>query len=187
MIFQMLAVDTNRAPYSIFSTEQEAIIEIPIAVQGKDTKVRVGGRIDRIEQTADQFRIVDFKTGRYDTMKDRFKNLTDLLQNKDLDGVFQILTYSEIFGKISKLRPSQITPNLWFVRNSARDYLPVLYQTSEKRGTKEEIHSYENYTQPFKELLHNLVSEIFNPEVDFTQTDKTENCKVCPYSQICGR
>lgn len=187
MIFQMLAVDTNRVPYSIFSTEQEVIIDVPITVQGKDTKVRIGGRIDRIEQVDSQFRIVDFKTGKYDFKKDRFKSIADLLQSKELDGVFQIFTYAEIFGKISKFRPSQITPNLWFVRNSSRDYTPVLYQTSEKRGTKEEVQSYENYAQPFKDLLHNLVAEIFNPEVDFTQTDKTENCKVCPYSQICGR
>jgi hypothetical protein len=39
MIFQMLAVDTNRVPYSIFSTEQEVIIDVfPLQFRAKIPK-----------------------------------------------------------------------------------------------------------------------------------------------------
>jgi hypothetical protein len=128
--------------------------------------VRIGGRIDRIEQVNSQFRIVDFKTGKYDIKKDRFKSIADLLQSKELDGVFQIYTYAEIFGKISKFRPSQITPNLWFVRNSSRDYSPCFNAKTQKKEVRKKRFSRTKIMLNLsRKLLYSIVAEIFNPEV----------------------
>ncbi|MGD9978322.1 MAG: PD-(D/E)XK nuclease family protein [Bacteroidales bacterium] len=187
MISQIIAIDKNRAPYSIVSTEQEAITEMPINRNGEIVKVKIGGRFDRIEQAGKYFRIVDFKTGRYADTKIRFGELSDLLGSKDLDGIFQIFTYCVIFEKVSKTPPNRLTPNLWFARRSGGGYLPTIYQAAGKRGNKLEIQEFEPYSQPFKLMLQNIISEIFDPNVDFAQTSKAENCRVCPYKQICGR
>jgi hypothetical protein len=39
----------------------------------------------------------------------------------------------------------------------------------------------------FEDSLRQLVEEIFDPQVDFVQTNREETCKLCPYKGICYR
>ena len=39
----------------------------------------------------------------------------------------------------------------------------------------------------FEARLKELFEELFNPEIPFDQTTSLENCKNCPYTQICYR
>jgi hypothetical protein len=39
----------------------------------------------------------------------------------------------------------------------------------------------------FESYLHELLEEIFDPEIDFVQTNRDETCKLCPYKEICYR
>jgi hypothetical protein len=39
----------------------------------------------------------------------------------------------------------------------------------------------------FEEVLRKLLLEIINPELSFYQTKETDNCKYCPFINICLR
>jgi hypothetical protein len=39
----------------------------------------------------------------------------------------------------------------------------------------------------FEEQLQMLLSEIFNPEIEFKQTDDLNNCEYCAFKGICNR
>ena len=39
----------------------------------------------------------------------------------------------------------------------------------------------------YEDLLKQLLSDIFNPQLSFSQTANTDNCKFCIYKEICGR
>ena len=39
----------------------------------------------------------------------------------------------------------------------------------------------------FKMRLKDLLEELFDPNQPFDQTTNTDNCKYCPYAQICYR
>jgi hypothetical protein len=39
----------------------------------------------------------------------------------------------------------------------------------------------------FEDILSGLVDEIFNPSVDFTQTEDANSCMFCPYKTLCSR
>lgn len=184
MVGQMISIDIQRTPYSIFSHEKLIDTSIPITIGNSTFNVRIGGFADRIENANGKYRIVDFKTGSYNDRKDRFKEVADLFATNELDGVFQLFVYSEVFAKINKVDPSCISQNLWFVR---KKQLPLLYQLGNKRGDKFEIESYSQFHNEFFTQLTNLITEIYDPEVCFTQTEDTKMCLRCNYSSICGR
>jgi hypothetical protein len=39
----------------------------------------------------------------------------------------------------------------------------------------------------FEDILLDILAQIFDPSIPFTQTDKPENCTYCPYISICNR
>ena len=39
----------------------------------------------------------------------------------------------------------------------------------------------------YVERLEKTLSEIFNKDIPFTQTEEEETCKYCPYANICKR
>ena len=43
------------------------------------------------------------------------------------------------------------------------------------------------YEDEFREGLQKLLDEIFNPEVDFTQTEVEEKCAYCDFKAFCRK
>ena len=39
----------------------------------------------------------------------------------------------------------------------------------------------------FETRLQSLVHEIYNPQIDFIQTEDSKNCEYCPYNRICHK
>lgn len=184
MIKKTIETDKQRVPYGIVSHEERIETTIPITVDDKTLGVKIGGYADRIEKKGNKLRIVDFKTGTYNQNKVKFKEPCDLFEKKELDGVFQLMVYSEIYSKMHNISPNQISQNLWFVRNNA---LPLIYVDGDTKSVKVELDSYEPIREQFMEELKNLITELFDRNTDFTQTDNVENCRICPYIGICGK
>ncbi len=46
---------------------------------------------------------------------------------------------------------------------------------------------FKNYKDEFKEGLMQLVDEIFDTSIPFSQTSDTDKCRTCPFAGICGR
>ena len=74
-----------------------------------------------------------------------------------------------------------VVPALFFVGKAADDkqYDPTL-----KIG-KVPIEDFSEYAEEFMERLKDVLSELFNPEIPFTQTCQNDNCKYCPYNMLC--
>ena len=41
--------------------------------------------------------------------------------------------------------------------------------------------------QEFESFLKNLIGEIMNAAIPFSQTDDEKRCEYCPYKEICNR
>ena len=39
---------------------------------------------------------------------------------------------------------------------------------------------------PFMNHLEAVISDIFDPDIDFTPTDDRSRCRSCPYAALCG-
>jgi hypothetical protein len=50
-----------------------------------------------------------------------------------------------------------------------------------------QVSSTSSVLSDFEELLQNLLSEIFNKEIPFVQTENEANCLYCEFKGICGK
>ena len=129
--------------------------------------VKVGGRIDRIDEMDGKLRIVDYKTGSY-KIKDSY--------------IFQTFLYAlaEMQEKETTL---PIQPVLFFpIKASQEDYNPSIVI---KGNVVDDFRG--QYAEPFKEGLQEVLNDIFNPEQPFTCTTDAKVCEYCKLRQICGK
>ncbi len=77
---------------------------------------------------------------------------------------------------------ADVIPALYYVRamNSA-DYSMYI---APKNTTPE---PYSKYKEEFEAALDNTLTEIYNPDVPFTQCEDTKACKLCDFARICNR
>ncbi|MBQ3609559.1 MAG: PD-(D/E)XK nuclease family protein, partial [Bacteroidaceae bacterium] len=142
-----------------------------------------GGYIDRLDSKDDTLRIVDYKTG---GKSDTPPNVASLFipDKKRSNYVFQTFLYAAI---ISKKLKTKIAPSLLFINRAAsEDYSPVI-NFKEPRKTPVPVTDFREYEEEFREELQKLLDEIFNPEMDFTQTDIEEKCAFCDFKALCRK
>ncbi len=182
-IHQILKVDKSLAPFEIISLEDTYEIEIPISVNGKTGTVKLGGMIDRIDIQNNRIRIIDYKTG---NDKLEFKNIEALFSDKKNDqnsAVFQTFLYS-LFYKETKTPQIPITPGVYSVRKIYdKNFDYRIYH----KDSKSFIEDFGTIKNEFSESITQLVNDIFNSEISFTQTEETKNCEYCAFSKICHR
>ena len=139
-------------------------------------QIALGGFIDRQDVRNERYRVVDFKTGKYEKNKCDFKTIDDLRKH-ELDGVFQLMFYSELVAtKKHAIDANNIWPQLWFVKHN--DAPKVAFGGVET--------AYGPHREAFRGLMRQLLEELFNPDESFKQTNEKTQCKTCAYNVICG-
>ena len=177
---QLLKNDLEFAPFKVLALEGKYEASFDLVLENEKKQVLLGGTIDRIDESADGTRIIDYKTGRNLSLK--FNHIEDFYRREKHSRpkeIFQTLVYSEIF------RRSTGTENL----------LPTIYKIDE--FFNEEFHpevtrngSRLNYMQladDFQHSLNELLIEIFSADNLYDQTPDERKCLTCPYNVICRR
>jgi len=182
-IYQILKIDENITPFKILSLEDTYEIEVPITTNGTFETVKLGGKIDRVDELNNNIRIIDYKTG---SDKLEFKNIELLFSESKKDqnsAVFQTFLYSKFYNDLRK--PSQnIIPGVYSVRKIYDKNFDYRIYHKESKGY---ISNYSSVSKDYLENLNQLVSDIFNPDISFSQTDEFRNCDYCEFRKICHR
>jgi ATP-dependent helicase/DNAse subunit B len=183
-LIKLIKKDIEYAPFSIVGLEKNVSSEIEFTVNNTQLIAEIGGQIDRIDRTNRFLRIIDYKTGN-DELK--FKNLEDVFDKEKIKkhkAVFQTFLYSYVVNKVNYPNET-ILPMVYQVKKlfSSKSNFEIISSECQEfinekfSGIKTEVESY------IKELL----SELFNKDIPFFQTENTDNCKYCNYKNICGR
>ena len=196
---QLIEIDKALAPFTILGLECDVQRELnlqtsdPSPFTSHPSPLRIGGRIDRLDQLSDgRIRVVDYKTGSH-----RLKALASVEDIFDpakihdhSDYYFQTFVYADIVSRQqanilhlpSDIRHHAVSPALLFIQHAgAKDYDPTLC------FGKDKILDIADYSARFNELLEQKVNEIFSPEIPFTPTTDLKICRICPYLQMCRR
>jgi hypothetical protein len=110
-----------------------------------------------------------------------------LFHNKDrhlLSNILQTMIYSMVLNKKFN---RNIEPTLYYVQHLHKeDFSPHLVDTSAKEKTEVD---YLNYAENFEIELRNMLDELFNPAIPFTQCkdEDSDSCKFCDFKTICKR
>ena len=184
---QLLEIDQRLAPFTILGLECDVVR--PLTISGQ--RLRIGGRIDRLDQTQDgTIRVVDYKTG-----SRQLKPLPDVESIFDpsqvhnhSDYYLQTFVYADIVSRQqqadgptgsapSGMSTQKVVPALLFIQHASSDhYDPIL-----KFG-REPIRDIAEYSLRFNELLEQKTNEMFDSNVPFTPTSDLNTCRTCPFA-----
>jgi ATP-dependent helicase/DNAse subunit B len=179
-ILQLLANDIQFAPFQLVSLEKEYSTEYEVSSGDKTFKIRVGGVVDRMDQTADGLRIIDYKTGR--NLKLDFKEWSQLVDRNYYDRrkeIFQTLIYSDILDRSGIEEP--IFPLIYKLDDLFQEeFVPnVIF-----RGDKL---IFQRVANEFRTVFAEVLSEMFAVGSSYDQTKDSQKCSYCPYNKICRR
>ena len=189
---QLLEIDQRLAPFTILGLECDVVR--PLTISGQ--RLRIGGRIDRLDQTQDgTIRVVDYKTG-----SRQLKSLPDVESIFDpsqvhnhSDYYLQTFVYADIVSRQqqadgptgsapSGMSTQKVVPALLFIQHASSDhYDPIL-----KFG-REPIRDIAEYSLRFNELLEQKTNEMFDSNVPFSPTSDLNTCRTCPFAPFCRR
>ncbi len=177
---QLLKVDENFAPFTMTGLEEQHQSLLTINLHNRPVTIHIGGRIDRIDLINGTTRILDYKTGNVETLK--FKEIDELFERdikKPKKEILQALIYTWAFTENTDTK--NIQPVIYVLKNLFKDkFEPEIIW--EKHNF-----SFDELKDDLADNLKELITEIYSPENQFTQTQHTEKCKYCPYKKICRR
>ncbi|MEN8221821.1 MAG: PD-(D/E)XK nuclease family protein [Acidobacteriota bacterium] len=174
---QFLNDEVEMAPVSINSLEEKLKdVEFTFEFKGDPETAKLNGTIDRIDNRDGITRIIDYKTGNFNKLNIRgdLKD-TDFVKNKE---IFQLLFYAWL------LKEKLLTGNKFklgiYPFKKFSDKLSFVKVEDEELLTSEIL-------EKFEDVLSSILSEIYDPEIPFTQTGDEKNCRYCLHKNICER
>lgn len=173
---KILAYEKTQLPFTVMSTEESYTMSVPFQHEGAKHEAQFKGIIDRIDQYKAYVQIIDYKTGTHldiqkgDALKVLDKIRTDPKKKANLQGLLYALLY------FNKHPDAQIKVGFYHLLNI--DEGPV--QISDAPITKKDL-------VPFKQMIADILSELYDWEIPFSQTEDKKRCSYCPYNAICGR
>ncbi len=179
-IFQLLENDIRFATFQILGLEKDFSAYYQVVSNEKTYQIRIGGIIDRLDETVEGLRIIDYKTGR--NMKLDFKDWPQLVDRNYSDRrkeIFQTLIYSDIVSRTEN-HPA-IFPVIYKLDNLFdEEFVPNVIFQGEKL-------SFHQVADEFRGIFSDVLSEMFSGTNIYDQTKDLQKCNYCTYNKICRR
>ena len=178
-LLELIRYDARHAPFRIIGAEKERTIEFKI----HNSKLKIGGRIDRIDEMNGRLRIVDYKTGSHEPNKEKIKmeNVVSLDKTHER---YYLQTFIYALAEMEEAEATlPIQPILFFpIKAAASDYDPSLIIDGKVVDDFAAQHA-----EAFREGLQNILADIFDPAKPFTCTTDSKVCEYCKLQLLCGK
>lgn len=178
---RVLEIDAEQAPFQLLALEGDYQTTLQVSVNGRQTPVRIGGKIDRVDRVNGGVRIIDYKTGNVESFS--FKEVEELVEKdkeKPKKEILQALIYCLIYkknaGETANLQPAIYSLRKLFDEN----FSPEIKRNSQ-------TFAFQDIENEFVEQLQELVAEMLSENGWFYQTPYEKYCQYCPYNKICQR
>ena len=177
---EMLRREMEMAPFSFVAAEFKRRGRYAVSPSLTVNTVMV---IDRIDELAPgHLRFIDYKTGNDDLT---FSSVDDLFDDPSASkerskAVLQLMLYSHLY-RAQQGFEGKIQPYIYRFKSIFTEGLPPIVYNKTVFDDDSVINS------EFVDRLHEVIEEIFNPDVPFRQTDKLKKCTYCNFRQLCNR
>jgi len=165
----------EKEPRELVDTERK--IQTSLNVDGFSVKLK--GVIDRIDQNSGdgEIRIIDYKTGSVEAKDLKLKTWDAVIEDTKYSKALQVLAYAWLFSR--EHESGQIViPGIISLKKAHGSFMPVLLP---------EETSFEGVLDAVEGLLKKLISQIFDKEKLFSQTDDDKMCEYCDFNSLCNR
>lgn len=176
-IVATLREDIKLCPFTFVSAEYKMAGTLEIT---PEITINIKQIIDRIDIANGTKRIVDYKTGSDSLRASSVDALFSADSSTHPKAIMQLMLYCHIYNTL---------------RRSDEPIQPLIYKllTIPSKGLEqlkignEPLCDYHDFKEEFLERLTEKITELFDPEQEFTQTDKEHNCTFCRFKPLCGR
>ncbi len=177
-VVQVLHVDAQYAPFRYTASEERCHISFPIS----EGNVNIKGFIDRIDEKDGVLRILDYKTGKGDLQFRNWDDVFDPAAKKRPKFVMQTFLYALMYKE--KAEGKSLLPGVFYLRDIFKPGFDTTFHLKADK-TDIEIDSFHEFENEFADRLTDRLSEIFDQNVPFKQTNGDTPCKYCQYNSIC--
>lgn len=186
----ILTSDAQFAPIQMLALEAEKKAIVTLSDGGE---ALISGKVDRIDEVQDGriLRVLDYKTGQA-MGKTQFDDIAALFSptKPGPKEVLQVLLYCWILAKNG--HRGLIAPGLIFVRalhNEGVDFSLSMKMSEgvDGIGEKGKIEHAGGLLSDIERHLVEVLDELFNPKIAFSQTQDLEKCALCPFNKVCER
>jgi len=184
----ILDKDSAYAPFDVIGLEagerEGFSLELPIDLK---TTVALKGIIDRVDLKDEVVRVIDYKTGKDEKKAEDIPSLFDRDDKKRNKAAMQVLYYALMFRKSYPEMDYPLTPGIFNSRELFSDGFDVKLRMLNDKGRHSQVWDARPLLPEFESELTGLLREIFDPAIDFDQTEDVKKCRWCPYKGICHR
>ena len=158
--------------------EIDGNVELNVSLPQPFTRVRLAGRIDRIDELSDgTIRVLDYKTGKVDAEDLALSSIDELTGEKGRPKAAQLVLYGLMMQQHEQGRNYQFG-----IATLQSSKPPVLLSIN-----KQTSFTIDDVRNMFRPVITSQVLEMADPEVAFTQTEDLKACGYCQYASICNR
>lgn len=169
---EIKAIKTGKAPV-IKGIEEE--LKKPVSITLPDNSlldVVLYGKMDRIDASDGILRVIDYKTGLVEDSNVVLNDAADLFNpDKKTDKQLQLSLYKYLTEGNDIANGYEISPGIISFRSLGKGFMPLKSKAADGE---------------FETGLKELLTQLFNPEIPFTQTNP-KHCEYCNYKQVCQR
>jgi len=183
LLKQTLVRDMEACPFTYIKSE-ETINRMGPEIPGVGF-IRLGGKIDRVDNREGKLHILDYKTGKVNLEFDSVDQIFDRESwgNKKFKGIFQTMLYSWLYSE-EHFEVTHLLPGIYLTNSLFNDTFNIYPRNKSRKDFPADFLSYK---EEFQENLVQLIREIYDPAIAFAQTEDEDRCKYCPYRDICHR
>ena len=181
-ILRIVEYDKSLAPLTLLEFEKTFQHTLPVVVGNQQLKVKIGGKIDRIDLTSNTFRVIDYKTGKVNYKFEGLDQLFELQGKKQNKEVLQTLLYSFVLAKDKNYTRLPVVPGLY----GLRDIFSKEFDFHIFEG-KSRVENFSQYQTEYESDLQKLLADIYDTSKVFSKTPDKKSCEYCDYREICHR
>ncbi|MFT3739258.1 MAG: PD-(D/E)XK nuclease family protein [Breznakibacter sp.] len=177
---QIIQNDKSMLPLTLHHVE--ASFDMPFTL-GDGTIIKIGGKVDRIDETGGMVRVVDYKTGSAVNKVAKLDYLFEPKRHKDVKAIFQTLLYASVL-KHRAFAGRRIAPAVLQLKNvfSQNDYSVSIGEYKNVQMLELDL-----VEDEFNDRMRSLLDGLFDTQRPFVQTDEVKKCEMCAYRTLCNR
>lgn len=180
MVKRTLDIDADRTPFTFVDSELKIKDKIDA---GGGMSVNLKGFIDRVDKTGDTTNIIDYKSGNAELKFSSIESLFSSSDKKRNKAVFQLFFYALLY---LQEEPAAICPGIYSLRKYFdSDFSWNIY--CKKERIDDIAVAQRDMLDKYSALLKECISEIFDRNIPFRQTDNKDACIHCQFRTVCRR
>lgn len=188
-ILRVLEIDEDAAPFRLISLEGGKNYEARMIIDSPqgEKEVVLRGIIDRVDERNGVIRLIDYKSGADKKEFPDIPALFDRNSSKRNKAAMQTMFYGLLYQDTHPQNAAPLQPAIFNLKEVFSEGFNPYLQLKQPYKTGIELTDYRDHEEEFRAGLKELLQEMYNPEVPFSQTEDLKKCEYCPYKEMCGR